>query len=154
MTPRCDAHCGVEFFELCDRISWQNRNRIRKYVSLFSVYQGPRWVQIMKKLEVENLVTKRNSASRARNVNIHQAMLKTCWWIFFGALFIVNRKLPTDLRKYLNRIRKQIWNKRASGIRIWKKNKWDPNLVDPPLCWSCLFWFPVFGQFYNKQKTR
>ena len=138
------------------RTLWSNISAKSKLNAkiLQPVYQGPRWVQIMKKLEVENLVTKRNSASRARNVNIHQAKLKTCWWIFFGALFVVNRKLPTDLSKYLNRIRKQIWNKRASGIRIWKKNKWDPNLVDPPLCWSCLFWFPVFGQFYNKQKTR
>ena len=28
LTPRCATHCGVEFFELCDRISRQNQNRI------------------------------------------------------------------------------------------------------------------------------
>ena len=49
MTPGCDAHLGVEFFELWDR------NRIQKYFSLF--IRGPRWVRIMKKLEVENLGT-------------------------------------------------------------------------------------------------
>ena len=36
LTPQCDAHSGVEFFELCDRMSRQNRNRIRKYFSLFN----------------------------------------------------------------------------------------------------------------------
>ena len=47
LTSWCDAHCGVEFFELCDQISRGNRTRIRKYFSLF--YQVPRWVRIMKK---------------------------------------------------------------------------------------------------------
>ena len=35
LTPRCDAHHRVEFFELCDQISRRNHNRIRKYFSLF-----------------------------------------------------------------------------------------------------------------------
>ena len=35
LTLRCDAHRGVEFFYLCDWISWRNRNWIRKYLSLF-----------------------------------------------------------------------------------------------------------------------
>ena len=35
LTPRCVWHRGVEFFELCDRISRWNRNQIRKYFSLF-----------------------------------------------------------------------------------------------------------------------
>ena len=35
MTPWSHAHRGVEFFELFDQISQQNRNRIRKYFSLF-----------------------------------------------------------------------------------------------------------------------
>ena len=26
LTPGCDAHRGVEFFDLCDQISLQNRN--------------------------------------------------------------------------------------------------------------------------------
>ena len=30
LTPWCDAQCGVEFFELCDQISWRYRNRIWK----------------------------------------------------------------------------------------------------------------------------
>ena len=36
MTLRCAAHRGVKFFELCERISQRNRNRIRKYFSLFT----------------------------------------------------------------------------------------------------------------------
>ena len=39
LTPRCEAHRRVEFFELCDRISQRNRNRIQKYFSLF--IRGP-----------------------------------------------------------------------------------------------------------------
>ena len=50
---RCHAHRRVEFFEIFDRISWRNRNQIRKY----RVYQGPRWIQVIKQIKVENLVT-------------------------------------------------------------------------------------------------
>ena len=69
-TPQDDAHCGAwplgmmhtaesdsavgctlwSFLKI--RISWQNLNRIWKYV-----YLGSRWVRIMKKMEVENIVT-------------------------------------------------------------------------------------------------
>ena len=55
LTPRCAAHRGVDFFELCDRISRRNRNRIRKYFSLF--IRGPDGFKSLKKLEVKNLVT-------------------------------------------------------------------------------------------------
>ena len=37
LNPRCDVNCRVEFFELWDRISRRNRNRIRK-----PVYPGPK----------------------------------------------------------------------------------------------------------------
>ena len=47
LTPRCDAHSGVEFFVLCDRISWGNWNRIRKYFSLF--IRGPDGFESWKK---------------------------------------------------------------------------------------------------------
>ena len=39
LTLWCLAYCGVEFFELCDQIARQNRNRIRKRLSLFT--RGP-----------------------------------------------------------------------------------------------------------------
>ena len=39
LTPRCDAHCGVKFFYLSDRISRRNRNWIQKYISL--LIRGP-----------------------------------------------------------------------------------------------------------------
>ena len=51
----CNAHRRVELFELCDRISWQNRNRIGKYFSLF--IRGPGGFESWKKIEIENLVT-------------------------------------------------------------------------------------------------
>ena len=57
LTLRCHAHRRVEFFELCDRITRRNRNRIRKYFSLFircpDTYVGPNH----EKIEVKNLVT-------------------------------------------------------------------------------------------------
>ena len=40
--------------QLCDQISWWNWNQIQKYISLFI---RAKWVQIMKKLEVKNLMT-------------------------------------------------------------------------------------------------
>ena len=55
LTPRCDAHRGVEFFELSDRISRQNRNRIRKTLACLSGAQMG--LNHEKKLEVENFVT-------------------------------------------------------------------------------------------------
>ena len=39
LTLWCLAYCGVEFFELSDQIARQNRNRIRKRLSLFT--RGP-----------------------------------------------------------------------------------------------------------------
>ena len=36
-------------------LTWQNRNHFRKILK--PVYQGPRWVRIMNKMEVENLVS-------------------------------------------------------------------------------------------------
>ena len=39
LTPRCDAHREVEFFELCERISQWNRNRIQKYLAFLSEAQ-------------------------------------------------------------------------------------------------------------------
>ena len=71
LTPRCVANRGVfqqslitwlrravcntprSFLKI--RISWQNRNRIRKYFSLF--IRGPDWFESWKKLEVKNLMT-------------------------------------------------------------------------------------------------
>ena len=49
LTPLCHthAHCGVKFFELCDRISKQNRNRIQKSDGF----------ELWKKIEGKNLVT-------------------------------------------------------------------------------------------------
>ena len=55
LTPRCHAHQGVEFFEFCDRISWGNRNLIRKYFSLFITGSGG--FESWKKIEVKNFVT-------------------------------------------------------------------------------------------------
>ena len=45
---------GVEFFELWIRISPQKRILKQNH---FSLIRRPRWVQFMKKIEVENLVT-------------------------------------------------------------------------------------------------
>ena len=73
LTPRCDAHCGAwlrggmhtaesnstvgctlgSFLKI--RISRQNRNRIRKYLSLF--IRGPDGFESWTKQKVENLVT-------------------------------------------------------------------------------------------------
>ena len=53
--PWCDAHRGVEFFDLCDQISRQNRNWIQKYFSLF--IRGLDGFESWKKLEVKNLLT-------------------------------------------------------------------------------------------------
>ena len=39
LTLRHHAHHEVEFFKFCYRISWRNRNQIRKYFSLF--IRGP-----------------------------------------------------------------------------------------------------------------
>ena len=47
LTPRCASHRGVEFFELCDRISRRNQNWIRKYFSLF--IRGPDGFESWKK---------------------------------------------------------------------------------------------------------
>ena len=51
----CHAHRVVTIFTLYDRISHRNRNRVRKYFSLF--IRGPDGFESWKKLEVENLVT-------------------------------------------------------------------------------------------------
>ena len=56
MIQRCHAHRRVKIFKLCDLISWRNQNRFRQKFQ--PVYQGPRWVWIMKKkIEVKNLPT-------------------------------------------------------------------------------------------------
>ena len=57
LTPWCVAHLWDMWHtsavystpkrQLCERISQQNWNWIRKYSSLFNVYQGPKWVRIM-----------------------------------------------------------------------------------------------------------
>ena len=44
-----------EFFELCEGISRRNRNRIRKYLTLF--IRGPDGCESWEKMKVENLVT-------------------------------------------------------------------------------------------------
>ena len=46
-TPQCHAHRGVEFFKLCNWISRRNRNRIRKYFTLF--IRGPDGFESWKK---------------------------------------------------------------------------------------------------------
>ena len=59
------AACSTPRRQLCDRKSRRNLNQILKYFQ--PVYQGLRWVRIMKKVEVENLVwhTPCHSASLA-----------------------------------------------------------------------------------------
>ena len=84
--------CNTMRRQLYDQISQRNRNRIRKYCSLF--IRGPRWGWIMKKTEVENLVT---HSLYSKSVSKYLFLLQSFFFLFH--LNCIFKSIGLDTRR-------------------------------------------------------